>query len=330
MKKLVTVLKYVVFLTLGFGVFFYVYPISDIQEILGKLKEANYIYVLPVIVIALSAHYSRALRWKMLIDPLGYDVKAFNGFRSVMIGYYFNTIVPRMGEVSRCVALNRIDKVPVSAGLGTVITERIFDLMSLALVVGLTILFQFDLVGDLIINLLADKVKGAGGLLSWKVLLVLVALLGIAYIAIRLLKKLGFYDKIVKLLQEFKNGVVSVRKLKNPWAFIGHTVFIWTAYFAMCYLSFFTLPETSDLGLGAGLVVFTLSTIGFIAPVPGGVGTYQYMFTMGLSLYFVDDLAAKTVAMIAFLGNTLLNLMVGAIALFFSPKESSDAPEHTA
>ena len=325
MKKVVNILKYILFLSLGFGVFFYVYPLDAIQEIWEKLKEANYIYIIPVVFMSLSAHYSRALRWKMLLDPLGYPTKAFSGFRSIMIGYYFNTIVPRMGEVSRCVALNRIDKVPVSASLGTVITERIFDLMSLAAVVGLTILLEFDLVGDLIIDLFSDKVKGAGGLLSWKVLLALIALLVLAYIGILILKKIGLYAKIIKLLAEFKNGVISVRKLKNPMAFIGHTVFIWASYFAMCYLSFFTLPETSGLGLGAGLVVFTLSTIGFIAPVPGGVGTYQYMFTMALSLYFIDDLAGKAVAMIAFLVNTVLNLVVGAIALFFSPKDNADA-----
>lgn len=301
------------------------YPIGEIEVIWEKLKEANYIYIIPVVFLSISAHYSRALRWKMLIDPLGYPTKAFSGFRSIMIGYYFNTIVPRMGEVSRCVALNRIDKVPVSASLGTVITERIFDLMSLGAVVGLTVLLEFDLVGDLIIDLFSDKVKGAGGLLSWKVLLVLVGLAVLAYLGILILKKVGLYAKIMKLLAEFKNGVISVRKLKNPLAFIGHTVFIWTSYFAMCYLSFFTLPETSDLGLGAGLVVFTLSTIGFIAPVPGGVGTYQYMFTMALSLYFIDDLAGKAVAMIAFLVNTVLNLVVGAIALFFSPKDTTDA-----
>lgn len=325
MKKVVNILKYILFLSLGFGVFFYVYPIGEIEVIWEKLKEANYIYIIPVVFLSISAHYSRALRWKMLIDPLGYPTKAFSGFRSIMIGYYFNTIVPRMGEVSRCVALNRIDKVPVSASLGTVITERIFDLMSLGAVVGLTVLLEFDLVGDLIIDLFSDKVKGAGGLLSWKVLLVLVGLAVLAYLGILILKKVGLYAKIMKLLAEFKNGVISVRKLKNPLAFIGHTVFIWTSYFAMCYLSFFTLPETSDLGLGAGLVVFTLSTIGFIAPVPGGVGTYQYMFTMALSLYFIDDLAGKAVAMIAFLVNTVLNLVVGAIALFFSPKDTTDA-----
>lgn len=319
-----------VFLGMGFGVFFYVYPVSEIENIWEKLKEANYIYILPVIVISLSAHYSRAMRWKMLLDPMGYEIKTFNGFRAIMIGYYFNTIVPRMGEVSRCVALNRIDKVPVSAGLGTVVVERIFDLISLAIVVGLTVLLQFDLVGDLIIDLLSEKVKSAGGLLSWNVLLVLVGLVVLAYLGVLLIKKLGFYDKIVGLLKEFKNGIISVSKLKNPWAFIGHTVFIWVTYFAMCYLSFFTLPETSGLGLGAGLVVFTLSTIGFIAPVPGGVGTYQYMFTMALSLFFIDELAGKAVAMIAFLVNTVLNLLVGAIALFFSPKGSEDAPKHTA
>ncbi|MBI1183752.1 flippase-like domain-containing protein [bacterium] len=326
LKKLLNILKYLVFLSLGFGIFFYVYPVKEITDLLHKLKEANYIYIFPVIAIALSSHYSRALRWKMLIDPLGYKVKPFSSFRAIMIGYYFNTLVPRMGEVSRCVALNRIDRVPVSAVLGTVITERIFDLISLAFVVGLTVLLEFDLVGEYIIDLVVKKIAGLGGLFSFNMFLLLLVAAILGLLGFWILKKTGIYDKISGLLVEFKEGLISVRKLKNPLAFIGHTAYIWISYYTMCYLSFFTLPETAGLGPSAGLVVFTLSTIGFIAPVPGGVGTYQFMFTLALGFFFVDELAAKSVAMIAFMVNTVLNLIIGAIALFMSPKKDADAP----
>ena len=326
MKKLINILKYVLFLGAGLGIFFYVYPIEEIEKIWERLKEANYIYVLPVLVIAVAAHYSRALRWKMLIDPLGYTTKPMSTFRAVMIGYYFNTLVPRMGEVSRCAALNRIDKVPVSVSLGTVITERIFDLVALAVIVAMTILLEFDLVGEMILDLITKKAEGAGGLLSWTTVAVLAGAVVVIYLGLKLLKKIGFYERIMNLINEFKNGVISIRKLKHPLAFIGHTVFIWVAYYVMCYLSFLTYPETAELGLSAGLVVFTLSTIGFIAPVPGGVGTYQYMFTMALSLYFIDDLTSGSVAMIAFLVNTVFNLIIGAIALNLSPKKEKDAP----
>lgn len=321
MKKVLNILKYLVFLGLGFAVFFYVYPPSEFDDTLEMLKKANYIYVVPVVMIALLAHYSRGVRWKMLIEPLGYEMKSFSAFRSVMIGYYFNTLVPRLGEVSRCIALNRIEKVPLSIGLGTVVTERIFDLMALGIVVGLTVLLEFELVGGYIIDLIQDRVASSGSLFSLTTFLVLAGAAAAVALLVFLVRKLGVYDKILGILAEFKKGFTSVFKLKNPWVFLAHTVFIWVGYYAMCYLSFYTLPETSDLGLSAGLVVFTLSTIGFLAPVPGGTGTYQYMFVIALGLYAIDDETSKAVAMIAFLVNTLLNLIVGAIALWLSPEK---------
>ncbi len=328
MKRVWNFFKYVLFLGFGLGIFFYKYPPGEFDKLWERLQEANYIYIIPVIIIALLAHYSRALRWKMLIDPLGYNTRPFSAFRSVMIGYFFNTLIPRMGEVSRCAALNRMDKIPVSASLGTVITERIFDLIALGLVVALTILLEFELVGETIIDMLTQKVEGAGGLFSWITLLVALGFALLVFIGLKLLKKIGLYDKILNLIRDFGKGILSVRKLKNPWLFIGHTLFIWLAYFVMCYLSFFTYPETADLGIRAGLVVFTLSTIGFIAPVPGGVGTYQYMFVLALTLYGIDELTMGSVAMIAFMVNTILNLIVGAITLNFSPQKlANNAPE---
>lgn len=328
MKKVLNVLKYVAFLGLGFAVFFYVYPPSEFDDTIEMLKKANYIYVIPVFILALSAHYSRGARWKMLIEPLGYEMKAFSGFRAVMIGYYFNTMVPRLGEVSRCIALNRIERVPVSIGIGTVVTERIFDLIALAIVVAITVLLEFDLVGGYILDLINDKLISSGSLFSLTNLLILLAVVLVTALGVYLIRKMGFLEKILTILGEFKKGFTSVLKLKKPGIFIAHTLFIWLAYYAMCYLSFFTLPSTSELGLSAGLVVFTISTIGFLAPVPGGVGSYQYMFVFGLSLFFIDDETAKAVAMIAFLGNTLLNLVVGAISLWFSPaKINVDASE---
>ena len=328
MKVFISVLKYVIFLGLGLGIFFYVYPLEEIDPLMDKLKSANYWYVLPVVIIAIASHFARAYRWRMLIEPVGHKVKTFSTFRSIMIGYYFNTLVPRMGEVSRCVALNKIEKVPVSTALGTVITERIFDLISLMLIVGITVLAQFDIVGEYILNLFSEKLNGIQSSFSWQTILFIAGfllLLGLLYF---LVKKMGVYDKILNLISEFKKGLFSVKNLKSPLLFIGYTIFIWLGYYFMCYLSFMTVDGTSHLGLSAGLVVFTLSTIGFIAPVPGGVGTYQFMFTLALSFYFIDDLSAKTVAMIAFMGNTLLNLIVGAICLFFSPKKSTDdAPQ---
>lgn len=321
MKSLRNTFKYIVFLGLGLGIFFYVYPVDEIKIIWQKLKEANYIFLFPMGILAIASHYSRGLRWKMLIDPLGYKVRGFSAFRGVMIGYYFNTLVPRMGEVSRCVALKKIDKVPVSSSLGTVITERIFDLIMLIIVVGAAILLEFDVIGEYVIDSFTSKLESSSGLLSITTLLFVLASVGGLFVVYYALKKLGILDKILGLLNQFKEGVISVRKLKNPLAFVGHTVFIWASYLTTCYLVFYTYDETATLGVKEALAVFALGTIGFIAPVPGGIGTYQIMFALGLSFYLIDETTAKSVAMISFMANTVLNLIVGAIMLNFSPEK---------
>lgn len=330
MKGLKNTLKYVVFLGLGLGIFFYVYPIDEIKTIWDKLLDANYLVLIPMAVLALAAHYSRGLRWKMLIEPLGHPVRGFSAFRAVMIGYYFNTLVPRMGEVSRCVALNRIDKVPVSSSLGTVITERIFDLIMLLLVVGAAILVEFDKVGSFIIDAFKAKVEASSGLLSITTILLILAVLAGLFVVYYALKKLGVLDKILGMVNQFKSGLISIRKLENPLAFIGHTVFIWASYLTTCYLVFFAYPETGALGIKEALAVFAMGTIGFIAPVPGGIGTYQIMFALGLSFFLIDETVAKSVAMISFMANTVLNLIIGAIALNFSPKKLEENASETA
>ncbi|MBI3142154.1 MAG: flippase-like domain-containing protein [Bacteroidetes bacterium] len=328
MQRLAQVAKYLFFMGLGFGVFFYVYPMREIEALLHKLKEINYLYVIPVVAVALSSHYVRGLRWRMLLLPMGYHIKTGSAFRSIMIGYYFNTLVPRLGEVSRCVALQRIEQVPVAKSFGTVITERLSDLLMLLVVVGLTILLEYHLVGEYILELLGNKFSTLGQSLSLSVLLVAIMALALAFTAYYLLRHTRLFAKLMEMLAGFKSGLATVGKLPRPWLFIAQTAYIWLAYYVMCYLAFFTLPETASLGPIAGLVVFTLSTIGFIAPVPGGVGTYQYMFVLALALYHVPDMEAKTVAMVAFLGNTILNLLVGAISLFYNrSNQNNHAPE---
>ena len=329
MKKVLNVLKYIAFLGIGVLVLLYVYPPSEFDKVWDIIKGANFVYVLPVVLVALAAHYSRGLRWKMLVSPLGHEMKGVNAFRAVMIGYFFNTLMPRLGEVSRCVSINRMERLPLPSALGTVVTERIFDLLALGVVVGLTFLLEFDLAGDFILDMVSTKVVSSSGLLSLTNLILLLGLVLAIVLGYLLLKKFGVIKKVADILLSFKEGFTSVFKLKNPWLFIGHTIFIWVAYYAMCYFSFFTLPETANLGPTVGLVVFTLSTIGFLAPVPGGTGTYQYMFVLALSLYAIDEGTAGAVAMIAYVVNTLLNLVVGGLAalsvLLSSNNEKTDA-----
>lgn len=333
MKKFWSYTKYIIFLGAGVALFLYVYPPSEIERIVGQLGNARYGFVLIALGLALISHWSRAIRWKMLIEPLGYQPRVINAFHSIMIGYLMNSVVPRLGEVSRCVSLNRSEKIPVSPLFGTVVVERVIDLLMLVLFILLSIVLQFDVVGTTINELFQDKLQASQSLLSWTSLFVLMGLIAGFFIVRKLARKIKLFEKLFDLYREFLKGMRTVLKLKKAWLFFAHTIFIWLLYYLGCYIVFFTLPETSDLSPLVGLSVFTLATIGFIAPVPAGTGPYHYMFREGLRLYGIADDPAGAVALLSHTGNTLLNVLVGAASLVFinltykKIKVESDEPE---
>ncbi|MCB0736269.1 MAG: flippase-like domain-containing protein, partial [Bacteroidetes bacterium] len=265
------------------------------------------------VLCAFTAHVSRAVRWNMLIKPLGYKPKVLNSFYAVMFGYSANTLVPRAGEVSRCVLLNRAEGVPVAKLLGTVVAERIFDLIALAIFLVAVVLIEFELMSETLLNLFGQKNEGQP-ILHWYTALVVVGAGIFGYFALRFILRSKFGNKFKELFAGLKEGVKSVLRLQKAWLFIVHTILIWVMYFFMAYLCFFAVPETAHLGLKAGLTTFVLASVGFIAPVPGGTGTYQYMFILAVGLYGVGKEDAGTTANIAFSANTLFNLFVGGLS----------------
>ena len=293
-KRLITILQY--FFFLGLGIFFVWLTIKDItaedwQHIRASLANARHWLIIPALALLLLSHYLRALRWKILMEPLGYHPSTFNTFAAVMIGYLVNAGVPRLGEVVKCTILSRYEKVRADKLVGTIVLERFVDLICLLLVFFFTIVFEGAIIGDYISTLAGKFFEDQSGQFS---MIRLAAVLGIGVIAILAihfsLKRFGHIDAVAKVrgvLQGIMHGLISIRYIKHKWFFLFHTVTIWLLYLFSTTIGIYALQETQHLGIGAGLTTLSVGSVGMII-TPGGIGAYPLFVANLLGLYGVD------------------------------------------
>jgi len=266
------------------------------------------------------AFASRAWRWNMLLRPLGYTPKFSNTFYALMFGYLANLALPRLGEVSRSVALNRAEKIPLDVVIGTVIAERAVDVLSLLLCIVLALILEFDRIYSFLMDNLArpfmSKISDAvHSDFFFPVVFVLVAGI-ITLVVIRRRKKQtsSFTEKILLFFKGILAGLTSVMKMKNHNVFILHSVFIWVMYWLVTYICFFSLDATSSLDVKAGIFVLVVGGLGMTAPVQGGIGAYHWLVSQGLLIYGIQLTDGLAYATIVHTSQTLLVIIVGTIS----------------
>lgn len=296
-KKLFQALQYVIFLGLGiFLTWWQLGKMSSEQEALFKesLLNAHYIYLIPVIIITILSHISRAMRWKILIEPLGHHPSTANTFYATMCGYLANTFLPRAGEILRCTLLSRYEKIPATKLFGTILLERVFDLFCYFLLIVFTVLIQLETVSDFVksrINQISGIATGAS---VWLVIGIVVVLLAMGFFTVKwILKKYHDHKLVLKikgLHLGLKEGFLTVIHLKKRKQFIAHTIFIWAAYTLEIYIGFSALTATSSLGFGAALSVLSLATLAMIVS-PGGLGAFPVAVQQVLLVYNVDNIS---------------------------------------
>lgn len=291
-----------------------------------KVRHANPWYLLLCSFCSFAALISRSLRWIQLIEPLGYKPRLTTTYHAVMFGYLANMAIPRLGEISRCGALNKSDDVPFEKLVGTVIVERLSDVIMLLFCMALTAVLEFDRLGgflyDQIIGPAIQKVGNGTWLLVFVAAFALVG--GIAlYRLFRMNHPPAFILKIKKLVVGVMEGLRSITKVKKKGLFVFHSLFIWLMYFLMSYVCFFALPETSSLGASAALFIMVLGGIGMTAPVQGGIGAYHLLVSQGLMLYSLSETDGIVYATMSHTVSTLMLIILGAISmvsLFFFVK----------
>jgi uncharacterized protein (TIRG00374 family) len=323
LKKVVTsILK--IGIPLGLGVYLVWYFFDTLtpeqkEEIADAIIHANYWWVLLSAIPAILSHWSRAYRWKYTLEPVGYKPDFMNSFMTVMIGYLINLAVPRLGEVSRCGFMNRYDKIPFDKLLGTVIAERIADLVILVGIIGTVVLIQYALISEYVNNLFADTL---GTISPEKMLLFIIGagVLGVG--GLILVYRVQWKNKILVAIQNaikgIVEGVMSILTMKHKVAFIGHTLFIWVMYFLMLYLNFFALEETSSISFSASLTAFVFGALA-MALTNGGIGAYPIAIQAALSMYGFNEAAGGALGWIMWVAQTILVILIGAASMIYIP-----------
>src|SRR3989344_554107 len=267
---MLNILKILFFLGLGIGLIWLALRKTTDEE-LANIKisflNADYFWISLSILITGLSHFFRALRWKLLLDPLGYKPKTSNTFFAVMVGYLANFAIHRMGEVTRCGLLTTYEKVPFTTGFGSVISERALDVVCLLLIFFASLGMEFDrisgIANDLVFNTVAEKFHA----LMQKQTFVIVAgvsllILAIAFFYFRKKIQSLFSTKVKGVFAGIWNGLISIKNVNKPVLFILHTVLIWTMYVLQVYVCFFAFPETANLSIMVAIAVGVFGSLG--------------------------------------------------------------------
>lgn len=319
-KKTLKILKFLAFFAVGGTIFWLIYKDQDITRIKNTLaNNVNYTWIIVSLLIGLISHVSRSMRWNLMIEPLGHKPPLINTFLAVMVGYLMNLVLPRMGEISRCGLLARYEKISFTKLVGTVVTERIIDLIMLLIFMLIVITTQFGKVLKFL-HKNPEIEKKVSSLISSPYLYgAIIFIIILFYIYRKAFKNTVIYKKIESTLNQFKEGLISIRQMKRKWAFIFHSFFIFTMYYLMLYVVFFSFGFTIDLTPIAGLTTFVLASFGMVAPVQGGIGAYHFMVKEALSLYGVANEDGIIFALVVHTTMNVMIIIVGIISVLILP-----------
>ncbi len=312
--KLIKVLK--IILPLALGVFLIWYSISSAtpeerQKTLQYVTQADPKWVIISLIMGITSHLSRAYRWKFLLEPLGFSIKTSNSFMAVMIGYLANLGIPRSGEILRGGTISTYENIPFKKSFGTIISERVIDLIMLLLIIGITLLFQ----SEHLLSYLDEKIAS-----PFITLAILLGLLISGIIFLRMIKT--SQNSLLIKLRDFGygllEGIKTISKMKQKGAFVFHTLLIWGLYVAMFYVIKFTVPETASLSIGPILATFVVGSLA-MSTTNGGIGAFPLAIAAILMLFDIEKPAGEAFGWILWGSQTAINIIIGALSFLFLP-----------
>lgn len=309
-KKLKTSLKVVLPLLLGVVLVWYSLSQISFSELANYFKEANYYWIGLGVFLGALSHLSRAYRWKFMIHPMGYKLRFLNSFMAVMAAYLINYTIPRAGEISRASIITNYEGVPFEKGFGTIVAERVADMLVMVLIILITLFLEFDF----IYKFFAERFDPYKIILAVGVLLILI----VGFILFVKRSKASIAIKIRGFVNGLIEGVLSIFKMEKKWAFIFHTFFIWGMYVLMFYVTSFALPETSNIPFAAILIGFISASFS-IAATNGGIGAYPEAIVIAFLLFNLPEDPSRAFGWIMWASQTLMIVILGGLSLIYLP-----------
>lgn len=328
-KTIFSVLKVIVPLIIGFYLLWHFYTAMDegTKSVFFKaIKEADYFWIILSVFLGFLSHVVRAYRWKYLLEPIGHQPKFWHRYHALMIGYIVNLLIPRAGEATRAAMLYQTDKIPFSRSFGTIIGERVFDLIMLGITLVAALVFNFEDLMSLK-EILASNSDGGTEESYFLEVFMSVVVGAILLFAILWWQIAAFREKFKQFIRDVLDGALSIFKTKHPWKFIAQTLIIWGLYITFFGICFFAFDSTSDFPIGGILIGYIAGTLGIMF-TNGGIGAYPYLVGVVVSFYIGANFETieesegigKALGMIIWLSQTLLMIMLGLISLIFIPR----------
>ncbi len=300
-------------LLIGLGIIYYQYTTLSPDE-LEKIKisfiKADYFYIYLSLFIALFGFWSRAYRWKFALNHLGYQTKFHNDLLTVCVSYFINLTIPRSGEISRAALLKKYENVPFDKGFGTIVAERIVDLMIFFLFVFVAFLLQFEKLYQFLIEKLPiEKILYllAGGIIIF-----------ILFILVWIYAEWKIIQKLKNKLSGLFEGMTSILKMKDKWNYIFHSFFIWFSYLIMFYVTIFALPETSNISFDVVIMGFIFGSLA-VGFTNGGLGAYPLAIAMIYSLYGIPNEVGVAFGWLVWVSQTILTIFLGLLSYLLLP-----------
>jgi uncharacterized protein (TIRG00374 family) len=312
-------LKFLFFLSLGlFLIWISTKSLTkeEVETVKNQILAANFKILVPSIVIILLSHFMRALRWRMMITPLSYKPSLFNVFLSVLIGFFFNLIFPRLGELMKCTLLGKHEKIPVDKLVGTMVAERLIDVFCLLLVISMTIISQYQRVGNYANELIGTFYKKIQFNITNSITVAVVFLIFLAggFIIFKLFQKSKSIEKIKSKIKGILTGFGSIRKIEKKGLFIAYTISIWFLYLYCIKIGFLAINETSTLGWIPSLTILTFGSFAMIA-TQGGIGAYQLAVQKTLLLFGIREVTGLAFGWLMWSVQTIFLMITGPISL---------------
>ena len=306
------IIKYILFISVSSVLMYFAFKDQNLAEIVSKLKNIEYSWLLLSMGFGAIAIISRGIRWIYLINALGYNSSIKNSVNSVAVGYLTNILIPRAGEISRCTSLQQVEKIPFNKLFGTIILERVIDFAILISLILTSFLYKYQEINSFFSEILGSSNES---LLTNPILVFLIIFSLILYLLKNQVKKLKYYEKIKSLVSGVKEGFISLKNLDHKTPFILHTILIWLMYLLMTYVCFFAIVETENLNIFDGIYILVIGGLGMVVPSQGGIGSYHLAVKIGLvGIGIAAQQPALLFAFAVHTAQTLMTIIFGIIS----------------
>ncbi|MBT3588844.1 MAG: flippase-like domain-containing protein [Flavobacteriaceae bacterium] len=312
-KSLITFLK--IAIPLGLGMFLIYYSYSkftpqQLEEISAYFKKTDYTFVILSVVFNLLSHISRAYRWNFLLEPLGYKPRLLNNFMAVSVAYIMNIFIPKSGEVSRALIINKYEDVPFDKAFGTIISERVVDLIFLFGFTTIALLLQFDKLSEFLLNVLPNHI-------IYNLIAIFSVFLVLFLLALKFSKS-SIIKKIIRFFSGLKDGILSILKMKKNGSFIVHSFLIWGLYLLSFYTATFALNETSNIAFSTLIITFVVGSFSF-AFTNSGFGSYPFFVAGILVIFSIPETVGTAFGWIVWTSSIASIVFFGGLSLLILP-----------